>query len=287
MKIKILILSALLSVVFYSCTKDNETENKVMTAEDAKVNARLDVAGSDISAIVEEQSMTSTEDGMTSKGTQQTTFAPTCATITRVPAYGTVITPGTTITKTIDFDPINGCTLPNGNVLKGKIIVTFVYQPSATSHTINYQFDNFYHNGVKIVGNKTFTISWGTSTTNPNTHAIVVMNMDFTATFPSGNVYHRTGSRTTEITGGQSTPEYTDNVYSVTGQWTTNSTTSGWSMTSTITSPLIVKLNCSNIVKGIVQFQGYGTSTLDFGNGDCDNVAIFTHNGVQYTIILN
>lgn len=284
MKTKILILAALLSVVFYSCTKDNETNNQTITAEDAKVNAKMDVAGSDISAIVEEQ--LTTQDGITLKNTQQTQFLPNCANVTRVPTYGTPITPGTTITKTITFNP-DGCTLPNGNVLKGKIIITFVYEPNATSHTINYQFDNFYHNNIKIVGNKTFTISWGTSTANPQTHAIVVMNMDFTATFPSGNVYHRTGSRTTEIIAGQSTPEYTDNVYSVTGQWTTNSTTSGWSMTSTITSPLIVKLNCSNIVKGIVQFQGYGTSTLDFGNGDCDNIAIFTHNGVQYTIILN
>lgn len=286
MKTKILILTALLSVVFYSCTKDNEIENKIITAEDAKVNAKLDVAGSDISSIVEEQTMKESEDGISSKATQQTTFAPNCATISRVPSYGTVITPGTTITKTVDFGT-TGCPLPNGNILKGKIIITFVYQPNATSHTINYQFDNFYHNNIKIVGNKTFTISWGTSAANPETHAIVVMNMDFTATFPSGNVFHRTGSRTTEIIAGQTTPEYTDNVYSVTGQWTTNSTTSGWSMTSTITSPLIVKLNCPNIVKGIIQFQGYGTSTLDFGNGDCDNTAIFTHNGVQYTIILN
>lgn len=284
MKTKILILSVLLSVVFYSCTKDSENENKAMTAQDAKVNAQMDAAGNDISAIVEEQ--LTTQDGITLKNTQQTTFAPSCATITRVPAYGTTITPGTTITKTIDFGT-SGCQLPNGNILKGKIIVTFVYQPSATSHTINYQFDNFYHNNIKIVGNKTFTISWGTSTANPETHAIVVMNMDFTATFPSGNVFHRTGSRTTEIIAGQSTPEYTDNVYSVTGQWTTNSTTSGWNLVSTITSPLIVKLNCPNIVKGIIKFEGYGTSTLDFGNGDCDNVAIFTYNGVQYTIILN
>ena len=284
MKTKILILSALLSVVFYSCTKDSETENKVITAQDAKVNAQMDAAGNDISAIVEEQ--LTTQDGITLKGVQQTTFTPTCANVTRVPDYGTTITPGTTITKTITFNP-NGCTLPNGNVLKGKIIISSIYQPSATSHTINYQFDNFYHNNIKIVGNKTFTISWGTSTANPETHAIVVMNMDFTATFPSGNVYHRTGSRTTEIIAGQSTADYSDNVYSVTGQWTTNSTTSGWNLVSTINSPLIVKLNCQNIVKGIITFQGYGTSTLDFGNGDCDNTAIFTHNGVQYTIILN
>lgn len=285
MKTKILILTALLSVIFYSCTKDSETPNQSMTAEEAKVNAKMDVAGNDISAIVEEQSMKETEDGITFKGATQTTFASTCATITRVPAYGTTITPGTTITKTVDFG--DGCTLPSGNTVKGKIIISFVYQPSATSHTINYQFDNFYHNDVKIVGSKTFTISWGTSAANPETHAIVVMNMDFTATFPSGNVYHRTGSRTTEIIGGQSTPDYSDNIYSVTGQWTTNSTTSGWNLVSTITSPLIVKLNCQNIVKGIITFQGYGTATLDFGNGDCDNVAIYTVNGVQYTIILN
>ncbi|WP_136668544.1 hypothetical protein [Flavobacterium sp. H122] len=286
MKTKIFI-TALLSLFLFltSCNKDEAVDNPQVKQDKVSASAKLDAAGSDISAIVEEQ--LTAQDGITLRTTQQTSLVASCATVTRVPAYGTTISPGTTITKTIDFGTTTGCTLPNGNVLKGKIIISFVYQPNATSHTVNYQFDNFSHNDITIVGNKTFTISWGTSAANPETHAIVVMNMDFTATFKSGEVLHRTGSRTTEIIAGQSTPEYSDNVYSVTGQWTTTSTTSGWSIVSTITSPVIVKLNCHNIVKGIVKFEGYGTAVLDFGNGDCDNLAVLTFNGVEYTIILN
>ena len=41
------------------------------------------------------------------------------------------------------------------------------------------------------------------------------------------------------------------------------------------------------LVLGVITFVKNGvTATLDYGNGDCDNTAVFTINGVSYTIII-
>ena len=93
----------------------------------------------------------------------------------------TPLTPGTQVTKTIDFG--TGCTLSNNNVVSGKIIITFTYQPTATSHTVNYSFVNFYHNNIKIEGDKSFTRTMTEATATSPSHPKVVMNMDLTRLF--------------------------------------------------------------------------------------------------------
>jgi hypothetical protein len=126
--------------------------------------------------------------------------------------------------------------------------------------------------------------------TSPS-HPIVTMNVDITATFPNGNSYVRVGQRVREIVEGFSTPILGDNVYQVTGSWTTSfpNTTI---QTSTITTPLKVKLSCilvnkPLIVQGVITFvRNNNTATLDYGNGDCDNLAVFTINGNSYNIII-
>jgi len=286
MKTRIYITS-LISALFLtiSCNKDDQAVTETpITVTEAASNAQMDLATDDVSKIVEEQ--LTTEDGISGRNSvPQESLLPSCATVTRVPAYGTTLTPGDIITKTIDFGT-SGCDMPNGNILKGQIIISFEYQPSATSHTINYSFVDFYHNAIKINGAKTFTRVLGTSAANPNTHPIVTMTMNLTATMPNGTVFTRVGSRVREIIEGQTTPELTDNVYQITGSWNTTAP-NGIERTSTITTPLLIKLNCSNIVKGIITFARNGnTSTLDYGNGDCDNQAIVTINGVPFTITL-
>lgn len=283
MKTKILIPTILCSLfLLVSCNKEDQ-EVTPLTVTEASVNAQIDIATDDISKIVEEQ-LTS-EDGISGKTTTTESVAPGCMQVTRVPEYGTPLNTGDTITKTIDFGT-TGCPMANGNVLKGKIIITFIYDPGATSHTINYSFDNFYHNAIKINGNKSFTRVLGTSTANSTTHPIVTMTMDLTATMPNGGIFTRVGSRVREIIAGQTTPELSDNEYQVTGSWTTTSP-NGIARVSTITTPLLIKLNCSNIVQGVITFTRNGnTATLDYGNGDCDNQATVTINGVSYPITL-
>jgi hypothetical protein len=287
MKTRIVVFGMILTLLSVSCSKKEDSTESNITTDEIGVSAKLDIMNDDVSKMVEDN--IGTEDGIAGKSNQTAQPYSSCAYITRVPDFGTVITPGTLITKTIDFSYNNpsGCTLPNGNVLKGKIIITFTYDPTATSHTITYTFDNFYHNAVKLAGTKTFTRVMSVATATSPSHPIVTMNMDMTATFPNGNIYTRTGSRVREIIAGYDTPQlWSDNVYQVTGSWTTTFPNAA-SQSSTITSPLIVKLDCNHIVQGVISItRNNNTSTLDYGSGNCDNIAIFTRNGVSYTIIL-
>lgn len=291
MKTKFLAITLIATLFVTSCTKESETaDDSTITQDEAAINAKIDIASDDIIDIAADAETSTYLDNTNGRiSAQSSTFA-TCATITRVPAFGTAITPGTTVTKTIDYGT-TGCTLPNGNVLKGKIIISFVYQPSATSHTITYTFENFYHNNIKFNGTKTFTRTMTTGTPNSPSHPIVTMNMDMNATFPDGRVFTRVGQRVREIIEGYDTLSWTDNVYKVTGSWTTTFPNTSI-QTANITTPLIVKLSCIAvnkplIVQGVITFnRNSNTATLDYGTGACDNEAVFTINGVSYTIII-
>ncbi|MCL9804746.1 hypothetical protein NAT51_04385 [Flavobacterium amniphilum] len=294
MKAKILILTALLSMAFFSCTKDETTtENQqAITTEEAAINAKIDIANDDISDIVAEQEGKTYADNTNGRSIDSPTSAlSSCATITRVPAFGTPITPGTTVTKTIDFG--DGCTLANGNVLKGKIIISFVYQPNATSHTINYEFVNFYHNQIKFNGNKSFTRTMSAATSNTPSLPVITMTMDMTATFPDGATIRRVGQRVREFVSGYGDDNWANNIYKVTGSWTTTFPNSSV-QTATISAdnPLIIKMSCAALhkpllVQGLITFtRNNHTATLNYGNGECDNIAILTIDGVEFTIVI-
>jgi hypothetical protein len=287
MKTKILVWSMISCFLITSCNKEEEENSDITTAEIA-ANAKLDIANNDVSDIVEDlEAQTYSNSVSGRKSESSSSSLSTCATITRNPTFGTAITPGTVVTKTIDFGTV-GCTLNNGNVVKGKITASFTFQPEATSHTINYSFDSFYHNGIKIDGDKSFT---RVLSTGSNPHPIVTMNMDLTATFPNGDVYTRVGQRVREIIEGYSTASWTDNEYQVTGSWTTTGPNTT-SQTSTITYPLIIKMSCAEpkkplIVQGIITItRNNTTASLDYGNGDCDNLAVFTKNGISFNIVI-
>lgn len=295
MKTRILMMGAVLALMVTACSKDDSKSSASaadFSADEAKLNSKMDIANDDVSDIVEEQfdATQSSAANRSAENTSSTSNLPSCATVTRVPAFGEIITPGTLVTKTIDFGT-TGCERNNGNILKGKIIITFTYQPGANPQTINYQFDNFYHNNVKFTGNKTFTRTMTEATQTSPSHPVVVMNMDLDATFPDGRVIHRTGTRTREIIEGYGNADLSDNVYSVTGNWT-NTFPNASVKTTTITTPLIVKMSCIQqnkplIVQGVITFQrNTRTASLDYGDGTCDNIATYTVNGNSYTIII-
>lgn len=278
-------------VAFSACEKDNVTTTDSLTSDDALVSAKIDLASDDVSNIVDQlfDDLNSNTITYRSTANDNSVFS-NCATITRVPAFGTVITPGTQVTKTIDFGTA-GCQLNNGNIVKGKIIISFVYQPTAVSHTVTYTFDNFYHNNIKFVGTKTFTRTMTAATATTAPHPLVTMLLDMTITMPNGDVYTRVGSRTRELVEGFTTPQFADNVYKITGNWTTTNP-NGSVQTATITTPLRARMSCLAVNKpllvfGVITFvKNNVTATLDYGNGDCDNTAVFTVNGNSYNIII-
>lgn len=289
MKTTNLILGFALALTILGCSKQDEKNGKV-SSEDAKVSAQIDAMNDDVTSIVEEQEASTYSDAISGK-TADLGFSEltNCATITRTPAFGTAPAEGETVTKTIDFG--SSCTLDSGNIVSGIIVISFVYDPDATSHTINYSFDNFFHNGIEYDGDKTFTRTMITTTANPDPHPQVVMTMDLTATLPDGGVYHRVGTRTREIIEGFGNLILADNVYEITGNWVTT-TPSGVTQNSNITLPLHVKMSCVAlnkplIVSGIVVIAtNTTTASLNFGDGTCDNLAVLTINGNSYDIVI-
>ena len=287
MKTTNLILGFALALTILSCSKEENSNGNAISTEDAQVSSKIDAMNDDVSAIVEEEEANTYSNAINGKTSELIESELTsCATITRVPAFGTVPTVGDTVTKTIDFGA--GCTLNSGNVVSGRIVISFVFQPGATSHTINYSFDNFFHNGIAFNGDKTFT---RTMTTAPNAHPIVTMTMDLTATLPNGAVYRRVGNRVREIIEGFGDAVLANNVYQITGSWVTTGPNSG-TQTSTVTTPLNVKMSCMAVnkpllVSGIITIvRNTNTATLDFGDGTCDNLAVLTVNGNNYNIVI-
>ncbi|WP_428223516.1 hypothetical protein [Flavobacterium sp.] len=287
MRTRILIASLVSTFVFLtSCNKEKTDDfTPEITQDDVSYSAKSDAAVDDASAIILEQFSVDAFPSRLAQ-TDKAAPAPTCATITRVPAIGTPLVDGDKVTKTIDYGT-TGCVLPNGNTLKGKIIISFYYHPKATSHEITYTFENFYHNEIKLDGTRTITIKVEPNNVNP-THLAFYINLNVTVTLPNGKILKITGNKKREIVEGEATPDISDNVYAVTGSWETVFP-NGATRTATITSALNIKMSCASreIVKGIITFvKNDKTATLDFGNGACDNKAILTINGISYDIYL-
>jgi hypothetical protein len=274
MNIKNLILGLTLSMFVLSCNED-ETNSSTELSE-AEVNAKIDVITEDVSDIIEGQFNQQVNNVAGRSEDNSEPELPSCATVT-------VSFTETSWTRTVVFD---NCELPNGNVVDGTIIVRGSLNFDSPSHTISYTFENFRHNNRLIEGNRTVIRTFQSTSTLIQPHPVAKMYIDMTVTFPNGNVYTRVGYRIREMIEGFNTPFIRmDNVFSITGSWTTTFQTE--TRTSTITTPLIVRANCPNIVSGVVTTERDNyRAVLDYGNGDCDNQATLTVNGTTTTITL-
>lgn len=276
MKIKTLVLGTALAMFVLSCSQDDS--NNPSGLNEAKVSSKIDMATEDIAKIVEDQYSLQANPGAgrTTQDFNQENTLPSCATVT-------VTLTETTWTRTVTFD---NCTLPNGNVLDGTVIASGSLNFDTPSYTINYSFVDFHHNNILIEGNKTVVRTVQSTAALATAHPVATMAIDLTATFPNGNSYHRVGNRVREMIEGFGTPLlWADNVFLITGNWTTafpNGTQS-----STITTPLRVEVGCPHIVSGEISIvRNDTTAILNYGNGDCDNQATLTINGNTVTIIL-
>lgn len=260
----------LFSFLFIKCSKDEDAK-PAMNSEEVRSTSNIDDIADDVLQIAESQS-NKLEIAMRYNGTN---FLGGCATISTVENENTWV-------RTIDFGETN-CTLFNGNEIRGKIILTFNNDWDAATRTVLYSFDGFYHNDRHVEGNKTVV-----KTVLPNGHPNAVITLDMTVTTADGAVYTRTGIRVREFTEGYDTVlNFFDNVYAVTGSWTTV-LPSGTIHVATITAPIVVKWNCTHLLlSGTIVFTRSlddATASLDYGNGACDGTATITINGMTYTI---
>jgi hypothetical protein len=261
-------------ILLASCSKDNDDTASAFTAADIQTNAKVDRISNDVSDIIDDQYA---EQNLNGRSITAASILPACVTITVAP-----ITPAsTTWTRTIDFGT-TGCAMPNGAVLRGVIIISGSLNYTLQNYVISYTFVNFYHNDMLVQGNRTVTRSHQSTIHQTAIHPVNVMDINMTFTNSNG-VYTRVGTRTRECVEGFDTrPNWTDNVYVVTGSWAT--TFPNGNVNNNLisaTSPLRILMNCDyRIVSGMVNItRPNHTAVLDYGTGTCDNNATISIDG--------
>lgn len=270
--------------LFIGCNSSEDSTdnaNQVTTSADqVAVDSKIDASIEDVSNIAEDQ-FSMKQSSTTSKTETFRSFLPACAVTSWTYIDGI-------FTGSIDFGT-EGCTLENGNVLKGKITLSFSGNFMSSEQTITYSFDGFYHNGIKIQGSKSIIRTLKITDLLADVHPVLTHTIDLTVTFEDGSIYSRVGNSIKEMVQGYDTKGiWSDNVYLVTGSYTTNKP-NGDMWSSAIQTPLRYEMACKKCipVSGTVLKVNNGTETLiDYGTGECDNLATTTIDGVTATIEL-
>ena len=190
-----------------------------------------------------------------------------CASVTVTPLQG--------FPKTIVINFGTGCTSSNNITRRGRITIQLSDSVRKPGSTAVLTFDGYYVNGFKKEGIITWTNN-GTATTKGWQRK--VENGKITS--PTGKYWLHSSIKNVVQTAGWATPRnLLDDVYSITGSSTVTNA-GGEKRTSTIKEPLTKKGNCENISKGSIEVAGPNHKALiDFGTGDCDNIATISIDG--------
>ncbi len=215
--------------------------------------------------------------GLGEMGTPLSPSTQRCFTVTVVPNI-----PGV-FPKTVTIDFGNGCLGRDGKFRKGKIVSIFTNKmrvPGAKVSTtfVGYHVDSFHIEGTHITEN--------TSTSNMQGLQVKVIDGQITNT-NTGKWRKWNSTKNILQTEGNGTPNFPlDDVYKITGN-AAGSNSLGHTWSSMIVEPLIKKFSCRWIVKGTVHITRNNRQVLlDYGNGNCDNLAILYINGVGHVITL-
>ena len=284
MKTKFLLIGTCITLSFFiSCNSDesgNDGTNAKISNDEIVTNSKIDASIEDVTNIAEDQFDAQQNSTNKPSGTIKN-FLPSCATIT------TVLT-NNTWTRTVDFG-VEGCTLDNGNTVKGKMVVSFSNDFSAATQTISYTFEGFYHNGKKIQGSKSIVRTKKATDLLAEVHPVLTATIDMTVTFDDGGVYTRKGTLTKETISGYDTWfNWDDNKSVVTGSGTTTFP-NGDTYSAEITTPLEFNAACKKpfAVKGVLSLTKNGANAIiDYGNGDCNTLVTVTKDGVTEEIDL-
>lgn len=190
----------------------------------------------------------------------------------------------------LDFG--TGCVARDGHFRKGKIVHVYTNRMINPGAVVETAFDGFYFDSIKVEGSH--RIQNATTLTSGPKYVINVNNGKLIR--PNGNFTAWNSEFTRTQIEGVLTPIIpTDDVFKLTGaargSHRRDTTLIAWN--STIIEPLIRNNSCRWIVKGTVKIVRENTNTgerwaglINYGNGNCDNAATITINGVTYNITL-
>lgn len=265
------------------CKKDSTSDNNTMPVGERDSvsvldNAAVEAAFDDVSGISDEAA-TGT---LTSyRITDDQKLFTTCASI----SIDTVAIPHRI---TVDFGTTN-CLCHDGNYRRGKIYVDYsgMYRDSGSTHTIS--FDNYFVNNNQLLGTKTVTNNGHNSNGNLSYTCTVNGSMVWDASF-GGGTSTMTSTRTRVWIAGESTWQWNDDVYLISGT-ASGTTRNGASYAMQTTTPLRKEIGWKHFTSGVLEFtpSGKPTRIIDYSylNNARDNLARVTISGYSFVVYLN
>lgn len=185
--------------------------------------------------------------------------------------------------KSITLNYGDSTVLNNGRVLSGIIEIYISAQKYTDGAYREISYQNFKVDTIAISGTSRSTFT-GDNVTN----RLQQLESNLVFTFDNGLVITRTAQKTREwVEGLETDTDQSDDKIQITG-FINASTNEGDVYEKTIIVPLIKLGDCKYIVEGIVEITENSTlvSKIDYGNGECDNVATLTQNGETIDIEL-
>ena len=184
--------------------------------------------------------------------------------------------------KTLTIDYGTGLELANGRTLSGKITVVISGPASKSGSTRSITYTGFSNGFINLSGTSTKT------RTNDSIKREFSTQSNMTLTFQDSTTITRTEKKMMTWLAGEATEfNPADDSIQVTGEVTVKNR-KGDEYAKTITSPLIKTGECRFITSGVIEFKAAGVkfATLDYGNGECDNLATRTTKDGTKEIIL-
>jgi len=187
-------------------------------------------------------------------------------------------------TLTIDFGTEN-CLCEDGRYRRGKILVTFTGRYFQEGTVITHEFEDYYVNDNKIEGTKVLT-NMGDNDDGFPYFNIEVVGVIYLAN-DGGTISWECSNRRVWVEGSDTFTRW-DDVYEISGT-ASGIKSDGTTWEREIIIPLRKELGCRHFVSGSVEIrpEGLPIRLLDFGDGECDNIATVTIDGVVYTIFLH
>ncbi len=178
---------------------------------------------------------------------------------------------------TVDFG--TGCAGPGGRTRSGILRIEYSGRRFMPGSKLTITFDNYAVNGIKFVGTRILT-NISASETAPIAYSVVEDGVILT--YPDGTTATRTVAKVrTWIRAANPVQD----------SWTVSGTAAGTnrkgkSYSMTITKDLVYSRACAVSNKVFIPVQGTKelvvenkTVTIDYGNGECDNIFTITING--------
>jgi len=278
MKINVFFSRVLTLILFgflvVACSKDEavntetNSDTNLLLVEESKQASEADLATDGIFQMIETAYGEIEED----QGRNASLF-PDCVTI--------IITSENDVTfVTLDFG--FGCELQSGAIVSGMVHITYGPVQNGT-RTINYSFENFVWNNKAVAGGGTIFRERNNAAGNPQS----TIHLNLEISFLSGLIISIDGTRVREWVEGVGSGTWMDNVFHVTGNRTAVSNT-GFTHYGIVTEVLRKEATCQFFVSGIIDITRNSTdAVLNFGDGECDNLATLTVNGVDHIIVLD